>query len=165
MSKITTVEKLNECYMPNEIVDAKSALGNIYAPVWQLREQCRIAAGMYVTVSIAGDDTLRFLHKSTAQPGMVAYTKNASKGEQDLQTVTTLEAYREKFGLVEPVPVRQCTDDERAALMDALRRQAAEQDMDDDCEEYDDLRFKLRLYFDAVDQMKKLKSELRGLVG
>lgn len=66
---------------------------------WKAREQARMDNGIYEPVNLAGDDLDRFLHVSLLNPDMVAYTKNDEKGQADIQTKTTLEAYIRKFRL------------------------------------------------------------------
>lgn len=106
MSKITTPETLYTMYLAKSINTADVQCGGS-APFWQVREQCRMNSGEYDPVHISGDDPLRFLHVSQDDPNKVAYTKNAEKGAQDIQTRTTLSAYKAKFGLnnsVTPIP-------------------------------------------------------------
>lgn len=76
-----------------------SALAKTPPPDWKSREQGRMDNGIYEPVNLAGDDPDRFLHVSLLNPDMVAYTKNAEKGQADIQTKTTLEKYIRKFGL------------------------------------------------------------------
>ena len=71
--------------------------------MWKQREQNRINSGEYKAIAIPGDDVNRFLHHSLDGTDRVAYTKSSDKGEADLQTVTTMEAYCQKFGLSQPV--------------------------------------------------------------
>lgn len=106
MSKITTFEQLDAAYTDSVIRAANAHItavnGNNIVPIWQTREQCRIIDGEYTAMNIPGDDPLRFLHQSNDDPDKVAYTKDADHGIADVQTRTTMAAYCEKYGLVNP---------------------------------------------------------------
>lgn len=63
---------------------------------WRTREQARLDVGHYQPASFEGRPG-HFLHQSTDDPAKVAYTKDDYRGEQDIQTRTTPEAYRERY--------------------------------------------------------------------
>lgn len=105
MEKITTAEALVETYTSDARTRACTKLGFLnYTDenFWAVREQCRMLSGEYNAIFIPNDDLDRFLHVSTDNPDMVAYTKDVDKGRADIQTRTTLAAYCTKFGLQEP---------------------------------------------------------------
>ena len=113
---------------------------------WQDREFTRMHNGTYTAVDVPGDDPHRFLHQSLDGTGRVAYTKDDAKGAADIQTVTTLEAYREKYGLELPVvdprmPVYAPREDYTITLAD-----------------------KLSQYFDAKKRVIELKHELEAML-
>lgn len=104
MSKITSIDALRACFTVDQTARAIDKLvahqGPLTdKPVWMVREQCRMDSGEYTAITLHGDDPLHFLHVSTDDSTMVAYTKNAEKGAADVQTRTTLQAYKDKFGL------------------------------------------------------------------
>lgn len=122
----------------SEVIDqARENLGLSDPQFWQLREECRMLDGTYTPFGIAGDDHMSFLHMALDGTGRVAYTKSAEKGADDIQTVTTLDTYCEKFGLHEP---------EQHAPESILGQKVAN-------------------YFAYMDLVKQLKAEIRQLVG
>jgi len=67
---------------------------------WRIREEARLLIGHYKPVPWAGvlspiDD--HYVHMSLENPMLVAYTRNANKGEQDLQTTMKPGRYLAQF--------------------------------------------------------------------
>lgn len=110
---------------------------------WMIREQARSHLPNYKSISLFGDDPMRFLHVSTNDPNRVAYTKNAEKGKQDIQTVTTLEAYCDKFGLDFPQPTLS---------------------QEHTGHEENQLRKTITHYFDTLHTLESIKKELKAML-
>lgn len=141
MNKILTVADMYNNFSTEILAAASENLASLQCdiPFWALREECRMLDGSYIPSGIAGDEHMRFLHMALDGTGRVAYTKNSEKGADDIQTVTTLEAYREKFGLTD---VRESSD----SLSEFI------------------LRTKTEEYFYHLRQMNTLEAEIRQLL-
>ena len=114
---------------------------------WKVRELARFLSDQCKPVFLAGDEKIRFLHVSIDDPDKVAYTKDADKGRQDIQTRTTLEAYKAKFG-----------------LSDDAQEEISEGRVSSDAQDEFMIRELITEYFDCLDRMEELKSQLRGLI-
>jgi hypothetical protein len=67
---------------------------------WQRRERERCANGTYKRPDYLvrlERDIDHFLHLAEKKPGQLAYTKDAAKGAQDLQSIISLQGYIEAF--------------------------------------------------------------------
>lgn len=111
MEKIITWVDIVNTFTPAQISEACGVL----APVWKVREQCRMNSGTYARLVVEGDDPTRFLHVSLDDPSMVAYTESEEDGVRDIQKRTTMPVYMEKYGLsgVEVTTAPLCAEAER----------------------------------------------------
>ena len=67
---------------------------------WREREAQRIASGVYKRpdyLNLLEANSDHFLHLAEKKPGQLAYTKDAMKGAQDLQSIISLQGYIEAF--------------------------------------------------------------------
>lgn len=67
--------------------------------LWRQREQGRIDDGTYARPHFFAEfsKTSHYLHVSKTKPGMLAYTKDESKGRADIQSTISLAGYFERY--------------------------------------------------------------------
>lgn len=148
MSKLISMQDIEGLYLQREIDQARTDLREKFGlgipQVWQVREQLRMNSNPSRWIDVANDNPLRFLHQSEDDPTKVAYTNNGDKGQQDIQTRTTLAAYCQRFELVVP-----STDENR---INTIMTSVAE---------YDDLVTTVKAYFVAKDVVNALEKKLK----
>lgn len=67
---------------------------------WQDRERQRITSGVYKRppyLALLERDPSHYLHLADKRPGRLAYTRNAENGQQDKQTIISLQGYIELY--------------------------------------------------------------------